>query len=541
MGTAVDATPASRGATDRTVLRLMFRLLQRGVLILAAAMAALVVIERAAYVNAYPDQASRELLATFEGDPAIRMLQGVPYRIDTVGGYIAWDGGWIFEIIVGTWALLTITRLLRTEEETERVQLTLSGPIRPARLTALMLLVTSASTLIVGGAITAALIASDTGVAGSIALGLGITGFMLTFVGVGAVAAQVFEVRRRAAGAAAFALGLAYVLRMIASSDDSRAWVGWLTPFGWLEKLHAYGDERWAVLAIPASVATALGVTAIALRTRRDFGAGLIAIADHRPPRTPLLSSPIRFAWRQARGVLAAWAIGLGLFSLMLGVLVQSVVEFFADEASFLESLESLGLDVTDLTSSFVGVMGVMLGVVMALYACWRIGAARVEEASGRLESTLGRPVSRWRWLGGHLILTVVSTVLVAVASGFGMWLGAAMTEAAVSFGDAMSAMLNPLPAAAVFTGVAVLALGAAPRLTIGVSVTATVAAYLLEALGPGLGLPERVLAVSPFHHLATVPAEPFASTAAAVMVGIGVALALAGQLLFNRRDVVPA
>jgi len=533
--------PAARGAIDRVVLSHTFRLLRRGVLVLAAAMAAYAVVEVLAYRNAYPDQASREHLATFEDDPAVRMLQGIPYRIDTVGGYVAWDAGWVLEVIVGTWALLTITRLLRLEEETERSQLTLAGPIRATRLTGLVLAVVSGSALIVGGAVTVALIASGTGAAGSIALGLGITGFALTFIGVGAVTAQIFEIRRRAAGAAALALGLAYVVRMIASSSDSRTWVGWLTPFGWVEKLQAYGDVQWAVLVIPIAVSASLAAVSLVMRTRRDFGAGLITVADRRLARTRLLTSPIGFAWRQTRGVLAAWAIGLGLYSLLLGVLVKTVVEFFADDPGFRGTFESLGLDVADLSLSFVGVMGVMLGVVMSLYACWRIGAARTEEVSGRLESTLARPVSRWRWLGGHLVLTALSTALVAVASGVGLWVGVAVTDADVSFGDAMKAMLNPLPAAAVFAGLAVLAFGAIPRLAVGLSVTATVVAYLLEALGPGLDMPDWMLSLSPFHHLATVPAEPFAASAALVMLAIACGLALAGYVLFNRRDVVPA
>jgi polyether ionophore transport system permease protein len=538
---ATPTAPATRSAIDRAVLRHTFRLLRRGVLILAAAMATYVVVEVLAYLNAYPDQASRVHLATFEDDPAVRMLQGVPYRIDTVGGYVAWDAGWVLEVIVGTWALLTITRLLRTEEETERSQLTLSGPIRATRLTGLVLAVASASALIVGGAITVALVASDTGLAGSVALGLGITGLALTFIAVGAVTAQVFEVRRRAAGAAALALGLAYVVRMIASSSDSRAWVGWLTPLGWVEKLQPYGDEQWAVLAIPLAVSALLCAVAMVLRTHRDYGAGLITLPDRRAARTRLLTSPVRFAWRQTRGVLAAWAIGLGLYSFLLGVLVKTVVDFFADDPGFRQGFESLGLDMADLTLSFVGVMGVMLGVAMALYACWRIGAARAEEVSGRLEPTLGRPVSRWRWLGGHVALTGLSTVLVGVASGVGLWLGVLMTDAGVSFGDAMAAMLNPLPVAAVFAGLAVFAFGAIPRLTVGISVTATVVSYLLEALGPGLDLPDWVLSLSPFHHLATVPAESFATSTALVMLAIGSGLALAGLLLFNRRDVVPA
>ncbi|HYJ68815.1 MAG TPA: hypothetical protein VEX15_14290 [Nocardioidaceae bacterium] len=101
-----------------------------------------------------------------------------------------------------------------------------------------------------------------------------------------------------------------------------------------------------------------------------------------------------------------------------------------------------------------------------------------------------------------------------------------------------MAAMLNPLSAAAVVAGL--FALGVVPRLTVDISVTAT-GVSLLEALGPGLNLPDWLLSVSPFHHLAAVPAESFATTPAAVMVATGAALAFVGHLFFDRRDVVSA
>jgi ABC-2 type transport system permease protein len=49
------------------------------------------------------------------------------------------------------------------------------------------------------------------------------------------------------------------------------------------------------------------------------------------------------------------------------------------------------------------------------------------------------------------------------------------------------------------------------------------------------------VLGLSPFHHLAQVPVDPFAAGPAAVMVAVGVALALCGVVAFERRDLVGA
>ncbi|MFI0411745.1 hypothetical protein [Actinomadura sp. 3N508] len=71
-----------------------------------------------------------------------------------------------------------------------------------------------------------------------------------------------------------------------------------------------------------------------------------------------------------------------------------------------------------------------------------------------------------------------------------------------------------------------------------GVGGRGAVTAYLIETIGPALDWPDLVLAVSPFHHLAAVPAEPFELAAALVMTVAAIVLAAAGCLLFEHRDL---
>jgi ABC-2 type transport system permease protein len=47
------------------------------------------------------------------------------------------------------------------------------------------------------------------------------------------------------------------------------------------------------------------------------------------------------------------------------------------------------------------------------------------------------------------------------------------------------------------------------------------------------------VLDLSPFTHLALVPAEPWAATSGIVMTGLGVIAATVGLVGFRRRDIV--
>jgi ABC-2 type transport system permease protein len=66
-----------------------------------------------------------------------------------------------------------------------------------------------------------------------------------------------------------------------------------------------------------------------------------------------------------------------------------------------------------------------------------------------------------------------------------------------------------------------------------------TVVGYIVTLVGPALSWPAWVLNMSPFTHLAWVPAVPWAATAGIILTCLGVVLSGAGLLAFHRRDVV--
>ncbi|TVP62576.1 MAG: hypothetical protein EA340_15460 [Nitriliruptor sp.] len=67
------------------------------------------------------------------------------------------------------------------------------------------------------------------------------------------------------------------------------------------------------------------------------------------------------------------------------------------------------------------------------------------------------------------------------------------------------------------------------------------IAAYLLDFVGPLLELPDALLDVSPFRHLAAVPASDLDVIAALTMLGIGALAALIGIAAFRNRDLKEA
>jgi ABC-2 type transport system permease protein len=276
----------------------------------------------------------------------------------------------------------------------------------------------------------------------------------------------------------------------------------------------------------------------VALRGRRDTGAGLVHRARRERSTTALLGGPAPFALRTALPTSLGWAVGLAVVGATIGAMLPSLEAYLEEDPGYAELLAAFGVDIADISGGFLSMMGVIGGVALCLRVAWRVGAARAEEDSGRLEQLLVRPLPRWRWLAGHVVVAAVDAVLLALVTGAAAWAGAVAGGADVSGADAVAAMVNPLPVVAVFLGLAVALQGVAPRLVVGVTATVAMVLYVVELVGPPLDWPEAVVAVSPFH-LELVPVDPFGTTAALVLVGVGVALGAVGFLTFARRDLV--
>lgn len=532
---------APRSGVKRAVSRLYLRLTRRSTLLVVFGAIVYVVVEAVAYVQTYPDQASREQLAALGDEPAVRMLQGIPHGVDAVGGFVVWDGGWFLQALVGIWAVMTTSRLLRGEEDPGRVEYVGVGSISLTRASLIAVLIVIGGCALIGLGVMATMLVAGAEFLGSVLFGLGVMGFGSFFVAVTALACQVVAIRRRAVAVASTLLGLGFLLRMVSNSSDGRAWVGWLSPFGWMDKLQPYGSNAVGVLLLYAFVSSLLVGGALWLRSRRDTGGSLIAERAQPRSHLRLLGSPLTFAWRASRATLIGWAVGLALYALMIGSLLQAMTEFLAGDPNYQRLLDSLGWDAADTARGFLGVMGIVIGLIVALYVAWRIGAARQEESSERLEHLLTRPVKRWRWLGGHVLLAIASTALLLVVTGGMTWVGSLPTDATFSLADAVASTLNLLPLALLFGGIAVAVFGLAPRLTVAVPVGAVFATYVLSLVGPGMDLPGWLIGISPFYHVAYVPADPFAWPAAVVMLGLAAGGVLVGTTAFQRRDLVGA
>lgn len=525
----------------RSVAALTARLTWRGVLAIAAALGGLMALEGLSFETAYPDEASRRALLLWSEDPGILIISGPATAVDTVGGFAMWDAGLYLVLILGAWALTAGTRVTRGDEESGRADAVHAGPVGPRAVLAVHLAVLLAGCLVIGGGVglALALIGADPG--SSVLAGLAIAGYGATVVTMAALAAQVFGTRRAALAASGVILAAWILLRMAANSAERREWLSWLTPVGWNDRLEAFGGDHWAVLLLPLSATLVLVASAVVLRGIRDTGGGLVRVRASGVSRSWGLGGQIGFAWRLNLGVLLAWAAGIAAAGLVVGMMLPALDEFLESDTGFQDILALFGMTADDVVLGFIAMQSVLFGLVIAVYAAFRMGATRAEESSTRAEFLLTRPVRRWQWLGGHVVTLAASVVLLSAVSGTALWIGAVATDARATAADAFSAAANVLPAIAVFAGLAVLVFGALPRFTVPVAAGAVVVAYVVELVGPLLEWPEWVLDVSPFHHLDQVPADPADVPAALVMTGVGLVLAVAGILAFERRDLAGA
>jgi ABC-2 type transport system permease protein len=532
-------------AEGRVVTGLVGRRAARGGLLWGAVGAVVVASSVEGMVSAYPTLESRRQLARSLGlNKGVQVLLGTPHRIDTVAGFTAWRSLGILVFVGAVWGLLAATRLLRGEEDAGRWDLLVAGPTTRRRATAgalaglgaglgVLLAVTAAGTVAAGR-----LPGAGFPVGAALFLSVALVAPAAVFLAVGALAAQLAPSRRQAATLAAGAFGVAFVLRVVADSVSGLAWLGWVTPLGWISALRPMTGSHLLPLVPLALLTLGLAGLSVHLAGRRDVGAGLLPAHDSAPARTRLLGGPFGLAVRLSRPALLGWAAGVAGLSLTFGLVAQSLAS--ASSSLLQEAFARLGAGPGGL-DAYLGMFFVVTGALVAFCAAAQVTATREEEAEGRLDALLVRPVSRTTWLAGRVAVSAGALVVLGLAAGVAGWAGAASQHAGVNLPRLLAAGLNLVPPALLVLGVGTLVHGIAPRLTGPVVYAVVASSFIIFLLGTLTATSRWLLDLSLFHHLAPVPATGVRLDSAAIMIGIGLAGVVAGAAALRRRDLAGA
>jgi ABC-2 type transport system permease protein len=495
------------------------------------------------YTTIYSTQADREALDTaFGNNNATAALFGPGTALQTVGGFTVFKSYMTVMVLGALWGLLTSTRLLRGEEDAGRWDLVLTGQVTRrgatvqvfgglgAGLVALWLIVAVITVL-------AGLDSKvDFGVGSSLYFALAQVTTAAMFLAVGALTSQLAATRRQAATLAGWFFGASYVLRTVADAGVGVHGLIWLSPLGWAEELRPLTSPN-PVAILPIFAFTAIvGVVAAELAGRRDVGSGILQDRSHALARLRLLTGHLGLSVRLLRPTLTAWAVALGATGLILGVVAKQAGGTISG-SSVQEVFSRLGATGTG-AQEFLGVSFLIVAVMEGFVAAGQVTSMRTEEAEGRFDNLVAQPVSRPSWVGGRLLIAVVSLVGAAVVTGLLTWIGTSAEGGGVSIGTLLEAGINVVPPALCVLGLGILAFGAVPRAASYIVYGILGWSLVVEVVG-GVGSGRRwLLDTSLFHQMAAAPAVHPNWTVNAAMTGVGAVATVAGTLAFARRDL---
>jgi ABC-2 type transport system permease protein len=522
---------AGLGVMARTHLHASWKVILGWVLGLAATMFATTTSISSLYdtprkIRSYAD-------AVTEGD-ALVVINGEVAGLDTLGGVIANEFGFVASFAIPFMAVALVSRMTRKDEEQGRLELLLAGRIGRTAPLAAAALVVGFALLVTALALFLALVVVDVPGADSALYALSMLALGLVFTGIAALAAQLVEHARGVYGVGLAAIVASYLLRGIGDvADDRLGWLTWLSPLGWQEETRAFGDGRWWPLLVPLVATALLGVAAAVVSMRRDLGSAVLRRGAAAPCASAFLRAPIGMATRLQRGSVVAWTIGAVIVMAVFGGLSEQLVDAIRGNPALAEAMAGgAGAD----TDVVVAMSVLLLALLAAGYAVQAAGILHTEETAGRLEPTLAGSLSRWRWLALQVLVIVVGVLIVALAGALALALTAAWStgEPLSGIGEATA---DFLPAVALLGAVALLLFGLLPRLQ-PLAWVLYAGAALVVYLGDPLDLPEWVRNLSPFHLVGSPPQE---TVAASTLVGLSVA-ALGALLIafagFRRRGI---
>jgi ABC-2 type transport system permease protein len=232
------------------------------------------------------------------------------------------------------------------------------------------------------------------------------------------------------------------------------------------------------------------------------------------------------------------WSLGVAAYFLLIGLLATSMLDFLRDNPAFASLAASAGFARLASVQGYAASLFALLAIPVGAYAAGRVAAVAGDEAASRLTLLYSRPVGRVRWVAWETAVVAVGTVVVAAVAGVATWGGATWVDAGLGLGEALRGALSVVPVALLCLGAALLALGWVPSAVLAVGILPAAGGFLLLVFADSFGWPSWVRDVSPFAHVAAVPAEPVDVAGALGIVVVAGVLGAAGIAGYARRDL---
>lgn len=414
------------------------------------------------FVKAMPDW--EVFIAELSASPLTAALLGpiVPLSIE---GAIMWRGLLQGSIAVMFGAALTMIRHTRTEEASGRNELILGRSVgRYANLSAALLLSCGGS-LLTGLLSTVFLMGSGLAGSGSLLAGLTLAASGCIFAGIGGLCAQIFEHSGSARGGIFGAYGLTMLAMVLNNLGGSSTGWAWLAPEAWFRLTVPFGENYvWPLLVFIVLSALPI-ILSYVLLVQRDLGAGLIAQKEGSASASSRFNSSLALAWRQHKGSILVWVIGMAFLGGSMGALTPNISEAISP---MLAELNAWGAAIAKLgnqesfVATFIYILGLMGG--LSVFAITTVQSLRREEKSHYAELVLSRPVNRFKWMGSYLTVAFAGSALILLALGLASGLGWSFAAGEFShFPRVLGMSLSKIPPVWTIIGIAALLYGWLP------------------------------------------------------------------------------
>jgi ABC-2 type transport system permease protein len=464
----------------------------------------------------------------------------------SVGGYMLHREFVTVSALVALMSTFAVIRHTRQNEELGRAELVGSTVVGRYAGLAAGVIVAAAADAVLALVLGVAIAVTGQPLVGSLLAGVSVAAVGLVWVGVAAVTCQLSSTTRGAAGIAAGALGVAFVLsgigNMVGTVDDTgtrvtSAWPSWLSPMGWGQQTRPFGDAHWWPLLLAVAATAVLVVVAGALASRRDVGRGLWPDRRGHAHASKALLSPIGLAWRLQRGAFYGWAVALVMFGLIFGNLTEQIQHVEGHAKNWWTQAGGTDVVVDAYRVSIIQIAGMFV----AVYVVQVLLRMRVDENGGTLESVLAAGVTRAGWMWGHLVNAFAGSVALVVlfAVSVGLTAGQVLGHTGTQVRELVWAGLVQVPGILVVGAVVVLAVAVLPRWSVTLSWAVLIGAFVVGPMfGPSLGLPTWVQDLSPFTHSPKAPVVAVTAGPVLALVVVSVVAGIAALVMLRRRNL---
>ncbi len=504
-------------------------------IIWATVLAVMIPVVFSSQQQTFPTQAARDAYANVANTPAIAAMTGLPYAAGSLGGILVIKIWMTLAVALAFASIFLVTRNGRADEEQGRTELLRASAMGTHAYSLANYSAAGALSVVTGLLITVLALADGLPGAGSWALGGSIAGVGLAFVGIAALCGQISSTSRGANSLGVALLAVFYLIRAAADVNAGSTGVtalSWFSPIGWGQNMRSFEQDTWWPFLALLALAVAGCSLALAIETRRDLGMGLL-VARRGPARaSAFLATPLGLVLRMQRATLISWLVGAVVAGLFFGSVAKAMTSVLDPSNSFAKAF--LG-GTQDMLNGILATFVLFNGLLAGAFAIQSLSGARSEEADGRLEPMLAGSLSRYTWLGCHVLVAAAGSAVMLLLGGY---LTGASSNGAATGGQLAAASFVYWPAVLLMLGALVFLHGFLPRLSVSLTWALYGLSLLVAMFGGLFSLSEDAIKSTPFGAIPRMPADAFTALPVVVVSILALVLAILGFRHFRNRDL---